>query len=252
MVLQCSHSILSTAIPPHLISPTPQAHDLLLRTIRPVESIKWGWEWQTDVHKNASTVLKKKHNVLHLSALNADVWDLNGVFGCIILNCIIRNYGPYAMRLWHLRGHSYLHEQVTGILMDRGRPMLKFSAVGLHIQSACQLRSLTSFDSRILSICIPPGYFKPHSSATNTYLLSCAKQSPRQSSVQKRDHSIFKPQWKFYKLRKRHIKASNHREKASSTHPKKWNVHFKFSASEWLNGRQFSVQAWNIFASLKV
>lgn len=109
-----------TAILPHSISPAPQACDLLLWTIRPVESLKWGWEWQTDVHKNASTVLKKKHNVLHLSALNADGWDLNGVFWCIILNRIIRNYRPYAMLLWQLRGHSHLHKHATGIMMDWG------------------------------------------------------------------------------------------------------------------------------------
>ncbi len=121
MVLQCPHSLLSTAILPHSISPAPQARDLLLRTIQPVESLKWGWEWQTDVHKHVSTVFQKKHNVLHLSALNADGWDLNGVFRCIILNCIIRNYGPYAMLLWQLRGHSHLHKHATGILMNWGR-----------------------------------------------------------------------------------------------------------------------------------
>lgn len=109
----------------------PQACNLLRRTNRAAVRLNRAWEWQTDVHKHALTVFQYKHNGLHLwlSAVNADLsqWNLNGIFGCIILCCIISNYGPYAMLLWQLRGHSHLYKHVTGILMERShdRPVVK-------------------------------------------------------------------------------------------------------------------------------
>lgn len=203
MVLQCPLSLLSTAILPHSISPASQALDLLLRTIRPVESLKWGWEWQTDVHKHASTAFqKKKHNVLHLSALIADGWDLNGVFGCIILNCIIRNYGPYAMLLWQLWGHSHLHKHATGILMDPGCdwPIADFLCgrsahpVGLSVEIT-QLFWQPNIDAFAYRQVIL-NYI--HQRRTHTCLAVPNKALDRILSKKE-------TQWKCHKLRNRHI-----------------------------------------------
>lgn len=191
MVLQCPHSLLSTAILPHSISPAPQTsfsgQSGLLSLSNGSESDK---QMCINMHQLCS---KKKHNVLHLSAMNADGWDLNGVFWCIILNCIIRNYGPYAMLLWQLRGHSHLHKHATGILMDWGRD-------GASTEILCS----RSAHPTGLSVEITHFFWQPNIDAfayrqvilnyihqrQHTYLLSCAKQSPRQSSVEKRDWCI--------------------------------------------------------------
>lgn len=133
MLLHCPHSPLSTFILQHSIS-FHQACNLLRRTNGTVVCLNRAWESQTDVQKHTFTVFQNKHYVLHLccTAVNADLsrLNLNGVFGCIILCCIISNYGPYATLLWQLRGHSHLYKHAIGILMDRShdRPPLKFSA----------------------------------------------------------------------------------------------------------------------------
>lgn len=181
-LLQCPHSLFSTAILPHSISPVPQAHDLLLGQSS-LLSLNSGWEWQTDVHKHASTVFQKKSVMFCIWKhwmLIYHGWKLNGVFGCIILNCIIRNYGPYAI--------SGSCEDIPTTKRNLDGLELWWASAEMHIHSASQMRSLTDNLTAIYRcICILPGYFKLRSSATNTNLLSSAKRSLRQSSVQKRD-----------------------------------------------------------------
>lgn len=161
MLLHCPHSPLSTFILQHSIS---FHHRPATSSAGQTGRLNRAREWQTDVRKHALTAFQNKHNVSHLcfGAVNADLsrWNLNGVFGCIILCCIISNYGPYATLLWQLRGHSHLYEHVIGILMDRShdRPALKFSAVGVQ---ACQMKSLAFFDGqKRRTSYLTWGYFK--------------------------------------------------------------------------------------------
>lgn len=145
MLLQCPHSLLSTAVLPYSISLALQVRDLLLG-----QSSLLSFSIQAESDKqmciNMHQLSSKKSIMFCIWVhwmLIYHGWDLNGVFGSIILNCIIRNYGPYAMRLWQLRGHSHLYEESWWTRVVMGQ---HWGSLQMHIYLACQL---TSSDSQI-------------------------------------------------------------------------------------------------------